>query len=135
MWDWRGLLLAALLLQSDTVDQPHVFMVLLGLGLYLPYVAIHTTVFERWLAMTRDRGTTGFLMYVVDSIGYLGYVAVMIGRQFFPRTDDMLGLLVWASWVTVGVSSICLLGSWRYFGQFVNRQQSLSYATPVVETP
>lgn len=130
-----GLLLAALLLQSTQRISPTLFMVLLGLGLYLPYVAIHTTVFERWLAMTRDRGTTGFLMYVVDSIGYLGYVAVMIGRQFFPWTDDMLGLLVWASWVTVGVSSICLLGSWRYFGQIANRQQPLSYATPVVETP
>src|SRR4029079_158562 len=58
------------------------FMVLLGLGLYLPYVAMHTTIFERLLAMTRERGNIGFLMYVADSIGYLGYVAVMLFRYF-----------------------------------------------------
>ncbi|MFT3920920.1 MAG: DUF5690 family protein [Myxococcales bacterium] len=56
------------------------FMVLVGLGLYLPYVAVHTTIFERLLAMTRDRGNIGFLMYVADSVGYLGFAAVVLAR-------------------------------------------------------
>lgn len=56
-------------------------MVLIGAGLYLPYVAVHTTIFERLIALTRDRGNMGFLMYVVDSLGYLGYVAVL----FVPK--------------------------------------------------
>jgi hypothetical protein len=129
------LLLAALLLRTTPGVSPFAFMVLLGLGLYLPYVAIHTTVFERWLAMTRDRGTTGFLMYVVDSIGYLGYVTVMIGRQCLPRTDDMLGLLLNASWITVGISAVCLLGSWRYFQAIANREASRLPCSAVVETP
>jgi len=54
------------------------FMVLIGLGLYLPYVAVHTTIFERLIAMTGDRGNMGFLMYLADSFGYLGYVTVML---------------------------------------------------------
>ena len=54
-------------------------MVLMGLGLYLPYVAIHTTVFERLIAMTRERGNLGFLMYLADAVGYLGYAVVMVG--------------------------------------------------------
>ena len=90
-------------------------MVLIGLGFYLPYVAIHTTVFERLLAMTRDRGNIGFLMYVADSIGYLGYVIVMLARNASHREADFLGLLTGACWLAVGLSTICLVLCWRYF--------------------
>lgn len=38
------------------------FMVLVGLGLYLPYVVVHTTIFERLIALTRDRGNLGYLI-------------------------------------------------------------------------
>ncbi len=56
------------------------FMVACGLGLYVPYVMFHTTLFERLLAATRDVGNIGFLMYLADAFGYLGYVGVMLGR-------------------------------------------------------
>lgn len=97
------------------------FMVLLGLGLYLPYVAFHTTVLERMLAMTRERGNIGFLMYLVDATGYLGYVGVMIiknlvtGKQSTSAGHNMLDWLVQFSWLTVVVSMVCLVCSWIYF--------------------
>ncbi|MCU0711048.1 MAG: DUF5690 family protein [Pirellula sp.] len=75
-----AIILMALRMREDMGFSPIVFMTLLGAGLYLPYVAIHTTVFERLIALTRDRGNIGFLMYVVDSIGYVGYVGVMFFR-------------------------------------------------------
>src|SRR5262245_11692219 len=50
-------------LQAGTLG-PFEFMVLHGLGLYLPYIVMHTTLFERLLAMTRDRGNIGYLMYL-----------------------------------------------------------------------
>src|SRR5262249_41955219 len=61
------------------------FMVLLGLGLYIPYVAVHTTIFERLIALLRDRGNLGYLMYLADAFGYLGYVGVMVVRDFVYR--------------------------------------------------
>ncbi len=76
-------------------------MVLFGLGLYLPYVTVHTTVFERLLAMTREKGTIAFLLTLADSAGYLGYIGVMIeaepGGQGIPaaapfRVDRGAGL-------------------------------------------
>ncbi|MFN9976899.1 MAG: DUF5690 family protein, partial [Phycisphaerae bacterium] len=67
------LLLAVSALQRRGLS-PFQFMVMTGLGLYLPYVAVHATLFERLLAMTRDRGNVGFLLYVADSVGYAGYV-------------------------------------------------------------
>jgi hypothetical protein len=91
------------------------FYVLIGLGMYLPYVAVHTTVFERLLGMTRERGNTGYLMYLADSFGYLGYVAIMLVRNFLPASGDMVQLLTIVSWVAIGVSTACLLFSWRYF--------------------
>ncbi len=66
------------------------FMVLLGLGMYIPYVAVHTTVFERLIALTRDRGNIGYLMYLADAIGYLGYVAVMLARRFWTAEGSFL---------------------------------------------
>ena len=66
------------------------FMVLVGIGLYLPYVAIHTTIFERLIAMTRDRGNLGYLMYLADAFGYLGYpVFMLLGKPFFGRITTL----------------------------------------------
>jgi hypothetical protein len=113
-----GLLTAALCARQAGVVDPFRFMVIIGLGLYLPYVAIHTTVFERLLGMTRDRGNIGFLMYVADSVGYLGYVIVMIARNFGPAGHEVLGQLTIACWLTVGISALSLKISWRYFARF-----------------
>lgn len=91
------------------------FMVLIGLGLYLPYVAIHTTVFERMLAMTRERGNLGFLMYVADAFGYLGYVGVMITKNLITPTDTLLVFFINACWIAVFISGAAMLATWVYF--------------------
>ncbi|GAB4423771.1 MAG: DUF5690 family protein [Bacteroidia bacterium] len=93
------------------------FMVLIGLGLYIPYVAVHTTVFERLIAMTRDNGNIGFLMYVVDTVGYLGYIALMFTKsRILPDTAfldffSQLSLII----VVLGVLSL-LLSAWHFAG-------------------
>jgi hypothetical protein len=89
------------------------FMVLLGTGLYLPYVAVHTTIFERLIAITRDRGNLGFLMYVADSAGYFGYVVLTIGKgalpsgggflRFFEATCAIIGVLTCVSLTMAGL--------------------------------
>jgi len=89
------------------------FMVLLGTGLYLPYVAVHTTIFERLIAIMRDRGNLGFLMYVADSAGYFGYVILMVAQgalpsgggflRFFEATCAIIGVL---TCVSLGVGGL-----------------------------
>ena len=83
------------------VLSPMMFMILLGLGMYIPYVAFHTTVFERMLAAFKEVGTIGYLMYLADAIGYLGYVAIMILRNSVDIEIDFLQLMIWTS---IGVS-------------------------------
>lgn len=76
---------------------PMVFMVVLGFGLYVPYVAIHTTVFERLIASFGEVATIGFLMCLADAVGYLGYIAVMVFRNSVSGEVDFLQLLIWTS--------------------------------------
>jgi len=91
------------------------FMVFIGMGLYLPYVAVHTTIFERLIAMTGARGNIGFLMYLADSFGYLGYVAVMLARGSSRSGEVFLDFFVTISWVVAGISVALLIGCWIYF--------------------
>ena len=116
-----GFLLLALTLAGHSlgVVDAFSFYVLIGLGMYLPYVAVHTTVFERLLGMTRERGNTGYLMYLADSFGYLGYVTIMLARNFLPANGNMLQFIIVVCWIAIGVSSACLLFSWRYFSKVV----------------
>lgn len=96
------------------------FMILLGAGLYLPYVAIHTTVFERMIALVRDRSNLAFLIYVVDSLGYLGYVGIMLLRNLLPSTEggraaDLLLAFRWTCWVSALVSILSIVLAIGYF--------------------
>lgn len=108
------------------------FVVMIGLGLYLPYVAMHTTVFERFLAMTRERGNLGFLMYLADAIGYLGYVGVMLSRHSVQADKELLAFFIGICWLSAGASVICLAVCWLYFAQrcpapqFVSAKEELT---------
>ncbi len=83
---------------------PMPFMVILGVGTYIPYVAFHTTVFERMIAAYRETGTIAYLMYLADAVGYLGYVGVMVYRNVTTGEVEFLRLLT-AVGLTVGIVS------------------------------
>ncbi len=94
---------------------PFAFMVLQGIGLYLPYLVVHTTLFERLMAMTRDRGTIGYLMALADSFAYLGYVGVLLGHNALRPGDDFLAFFLNLSWIIAAACLIVLVPCWRYF--------------------
>jgi hypothetical protein len=114
-----GVTLAAL---RQGMLAPFPFMVLHGIGLYLPYLAVHTTIFERLIAMTRDRGNLGYLMYLADSFGYLGYVAVLLARNLLRPAEDFLTFFLTLSWVVVGACLALLVPCWRYFASHTATQ-------------
>lgn len=94
-----------------------VFMVLLGVGLYLPYVMVHTTLFERLIALTRDRGNLGYLMYLADATGYLGYVAVMFGKSWLQPAGGFLPFFSTASGWLAGLAGAAFAGAWWWFSK------------------
>ena len=83
---------------------PFWLIVLTGFGIYLPYLTITTSVFERMIAITRHKANIGFLMYIVDSIGYLGYNILLITIGFIFHNLNLPELFF------IGIKSIGLLG-------------------------
>jgi hypothetical protein len=91
---------------------PFAFMVLSGFGMYVPYVAFHTTLFERLLSSLREPANLGFLMYFADSVGYLGVVGVLAARSLTTDNLEFLPLFLTISLV-VAVTSIAIV-IWLY---------------------
>ena len=116
------LLLSTCTMQTQKMLDPMTFMVLVGLGLYMPYVAIHTTVLERFIALTREKGNLGYLMALVDSSGYFGYVIVLLVRKFVKFEGNILQFFILACFVA-GTISLLSIG-WsaiHYRSHFRNR--------------
>jgi hypothetical protein len=102
------------------------FMILTGIGMYVPYVAFHTTLFERMIAVFRDKSNIGYLMYLADAIGYLSYVAVMLFRDlsqvatvqrwlpWFQATTH-LDFFLRATLVICALSIVMMICSFVYF--------------------
>ncbi|MEB2774349.1 DUF5690 family protein [Algoriphagus sp. D3-2-R+10] len=64
------------------VMSPIWWMIINGVGLYLPYILFHCLIFERFIAMLRFSGNVGFLFYTADALGYSGSVGVMLFKEF-----------------------------------------------------
>ncbi len=86
---------------------PFWLIVLTGFGIYLPYLTITTSVFERMIAITRHKANIGFLMYIVDSVGYLGYNIMLLVIGFILPDGNIAEFFF--SWLTfVGISALCI---------------------------
>jgi hypothetical protein len=120
----------ALVALQQGMLSPFPFMVLHGIGLYLPYLAVQTTIFERLIALTRDRGNVGYLVYLADSFGYLGYVGVLLARNLLQPAENFLAFFLTLSWVVAGACLVLLVPCWRYFAT-----HSATRATPAPEGP
>ncbi len=103
-----ALLLFACCLQMQNALEPLTFMVLVGLGLYMPYVAIHTTVLERFIALTGEKGNLAYLMALVDSSGYFGYVIVLLVRKFVKFEGNILQFFMVACFIAGSISLLSI---------------------------
>ena len=59
------------------------WMILVGFGLYLGYIAYHALLFERFIATFKYAANIGFLFYFADAFGYLGSVTAFLLKNFF----------------------------------------------------
>jgi hypothetical protein len=79
---------------------PFWWMTLTGLGLYMVYIPFNAVFFERMISSFRFTGNVGFLIYISDSFGYLGSVAVLFSKEIFK---------VKLKWVQFFSNSVLLL--------------------------
>jgi hypothetical protein len=101
---------------------PMVWMTMAGLGLYLGYVPYNAIFFERMIASFHYKSNVGFLIYVADSIGYLGSVTVLLVKEFGRPS------ISWAQFFKEGVlvvgivGGVCATFSLIYFLQSARKQ-------------
>jgi hypothetical protein len=98
------------------------FMVVMGIGIYLPYVAIHTTVFERLVALTRQHANIGFLMYIADTVGYGGYISIMIFKDSLKAEQGFLGFFVNAAIIISSIAVAVLVLSFFYLDKYLKTE-------------
>ena len=83
---------------------PAAWMVTVGAGLYLAYTPFNALLFDRMTAASALAGNAGFLIYVADSSGYVGSVALLLLRNFAHLSMRWSGFLAAAAYIT------CLVG-------------------------
>ncbi len=94
---------------------PMGWMTLAGLGLYLGYVPYNAVFFERLLASFHYKGNVGFLIYVADSMGYLGSISVLLVKELGRPSISWSAFFKDSVWITALIGGICAALSLSYF--------------------
>jgi hypothetical protein len=106
--------LSTYLFEIQKISAP-VWMILIGTGLYLGYVPFNCIFFERLMAAFKYSGTIGFVMYLADSFGYLGSVAILFYKEFGYKNVSWLNFFLQSGYVVAFAGSLLILASLFYF--------------------
>lgn len=101
---------------------PITWMTMVGLGLYLGYVPYNAIFFERMIASFHYKSNVGFIIYVSDSIGYLGSVAILLFKEFGNTNISWLSFFKIGIMIVGVVGGICAILSLIYFLQSARTQ-------------
>ena len=92
------------LLFTYKMISPISWMTTAGLGLYLGYIPYNAIFFERMIATFHYKSNVGFVMYVADSMGYLGSVSVLLVKEL-GRPN-----ISWSIFFSQGVMIVAFVG-------------------------
>jgi hypothetical protein len=92
-----------------------IWMILIGLGLYMGYVPFNSIFFDRLIATFKYTGTVGFIMYVADSFGYLGNIIVLFIKEFGYGTTEWMAFFITSGYIISAAATALILGSMLYF--------------------
>ncbi len=92
-----------------------VWMILVGVGLYFGYIAFNSVLFDRLIATYRYVSTVGFLIYLADSCGYVGSVAVVFYKNLGQPNVSWLVFFTEAAYIMSAIGSILITASMVYF--------------------
>jgi hypothetical protein len=106
--------LSTLLFQAHLLS-PLAWMILAGSGLYLAYNPINAVLFDRLVAFGGKTANAGFLIYVADSCGYLGSVAVLLWRHFGASALDWLQFFILGAYCTSLIGGVATILAVIYF--------------------
>ena len=102
---------------SEGLVPPEAWMILVGLGLYVAYVPFGAMLFDRLIAATGWVGTAGFMIYVTDSIGYLGSVTVTLYKDIGAAKLSWVEFFTTMGYVTSIVCVVAFAFAVAYFAR------------------
>jgi hypothetical protein len=102
---------------------PISWMTMAGLGLYLGYVPYNAIFFERMIATFNYRSNVGFIMYVADSMGYLGSVSILLVKELGRPNISWGNFFQEGVMIVAIVGGICGVLSLIYFLQSAQRDK------------
>jgi MFS family permease len=115
-------ILSTLGLQSGLVS-PFYWMILVGTGVYMAYIPFNCLLFDRMIATFKFGGNVGFLMYLVDSFGYLGSSVVLVAKQFGVfESLSWLNFYITSVFVFLSLSLVLMTGSFIYFQKKLKKE-------------
>jgi hypothetical protein len=99
------------------IISPFLWMILLGMGIFMGYLPFNCLLFDRMIAAFGSVANAGFLIYLADSFGYLGSVASLAIKSFFNPEISWFSFIVNASmWLAIG-GGILMIASLIYFNK------------------
>jgi hypothetical protein len=105
---------STLAFEKQLISAP-IWMVLVGMGLYFGYIQFNSIFFDRMIATFRYVSTVGFLIYLADSVGYVGSVAVLSYRSFGQKDLSWLSFFISGAYIMTFAGSILICLSLWYF--------------------
>jgi hypothetical protein len=102
------------LFQKDMISPP-LWMILIGMGLYLGYIPFNSIFFDRLLAAFKYVGTVGFLIYVADAFGYVGSIGVLLFKEFGYENLSWLDFFLTTGYIISICGSFFIGASMLYF--------------------
>jgi hypothetical protein len=109
------------ILFSLKMISPTAWMTMAGLGLYLGYVPYNAIFFERMIATFHYRSNVGFIIYVADSLGYLGSVTLLLVKELGRPNISWADFFKQGVVFVAAIGGICAVLSLLYFLQNARR--------------
>jgi MFS family permease len=103
------------LMYTQGMIGPFFWMASVGFGLFIGYSMYTTILFERLIATFRLKSNAGYIMYLADTMGYVGSVGIMLYREFGQKSMGYLHFFIQSTYVAGGLVFICAVASLLYF--------------------
>lgn len=78
---------------------PFLWMTVSGFGMYICYIPFNGIYFDRMIAAFEIKGNVGFLIYIVDSFGYLGSVLILLYKNFGSAKTSWLNFYIGLNYI------------------------------------
>jgi MFS family permease len=126
------IIMAGTLLYQLGAIQAVVWMILVGIGLFMTYLPYNAVFFERLIATYHHKGNIGFLIYLADAFGYLASISILGVKELGNPGIEWLDFFTGSLWIAASLGFLLAIFSMIYFKRKATATQKLiSHENPI----